>query len=91
MANVNRVALRESDTGVAAAVVATGVDADVSLNLVPRGAGTVQANGNPVGVKVSVPASAGATGVVGQWAADASYLYICTAANTWKRVGIATW
>lgn len=40
---------------------------------------------------VAVPASATATGVVGNWSADASYVYFCHAANTWKRVAIATW
>lgn len=37
------------------------------------------------------PASASATGTQGQIAWDASYIYICTATNTWKRVAIATW
>jgi len=54
-------------------------------------AGAISVEGNPVGIKVAVPASASATGVLGQWAADASYIYICTAANTWKRAAIATW
>jgi len=38
-----------------------------------------------------VPASASATGTEGQIAWDASYIYVCTATNTWKRVAIATW
>lgn len=37
------------------------------------------------------PASATATGTVGQVVWDASYIYICTATNTWKRAAIATW
>jgi hypothetical protein len=37
------------------------------------------------------PASASASGVAGTIAWDASYIYICTATNTWKRVAIATW
>jgi hypothetical protein len=37
------------------------------------------------------PASATAAGNAGEWCNDASYLYICTATNTWKRVAIATW
>ena len=37
------------------------------------------------------PASASATGVQGTIVWDASYIYICTATNTWKRVAIATW
>lgn len=48
-------------------------------------------NGSPVGVKVSVPASASASGVPGQWAADSSYHYVCTATNTWVRHAVATW
>jgi uncharacterized membrane protein len=37
------------------------------------------------------PASASATGTVGQIAWDASYIYVCTATNTWKRTALATW
>lgn len=37
------------------------------------------------------PASAAATGIVGTIAWDASFIYVCTATNTWKRAAIATW
>jgi len=37
------------------------------------------------------PASASATGIQGQIAWDASYLYVCIATNTWKRSAITTW
>lgn len=37
------------------------------------------------------PASASATGIVGQIAWDSGFLYMCVATNTWKRVAIATW
>lgn len=40
---------------------------------------------------VPVPASATAQGEVGDLAADGSFLYVCTAQNTWLRVAIATW
>ena len=39
----------------------------------------------------TAPASASATGVQGQIGVDASYLYVCTATDTWMRVAIATW
>jgi hypothetical protein len=39
----------------------------------------------------STPASASATGTAGNIAWDSSYIYVATAANTWKRVAIATW
>lgn len=54
-------------------------------------AGMVAVEGNPLGVKVAVPASATATGAVGQWAADSSWIYVCTGANTWARAALATW
>jgi len=37
------------------------------------------------------PASASDTGTAGQVAWDDSYIYICTATDTWKRVAVATW
>ena len=40
---------------------------------------------------VTAPASAAATGTTGQVAVDANYIYVCTAANTWKRAAISTW
>ena len=40
---------------------------------------------------VSAPATASSTGSAGQMAYDSSYLYICTATNTWKRVAISSW
>ena len=37
------------------------------------------------------PASATATGNAGDICWDSSYIYVCTATNTWKRTAIATW
>lgn len=37
------------------------------------------------------PSSASDTGTTGDIWWDASYIYVCTATDTWKRVGIATW
>lgn len=38
-----------------------------------------------------VPASAAAAGTPGEIAWDSGFVYVCVAANTWKRVAIATW
>lgn len=46
---------------------------------------------NKLSTWVTVPASATATGTAGQVARDSSYLYVCVATNTWKRVGLSTW
>jgi len=40
---------------------------------------------------VSAPATASSTGTAGQIAYDASYFYVCTATNTWKRTALSTW
>jgi hypothetical protein len=39
----------------------------------------------------TAPATTGATGTAGDIRYDADYIYVCTAANTWKRAAIATW
>lgn len=53
--------------------------------------GGVQVNNGVLTVPTSTPASASATGNTGTITWDSSYIYICTATNTWKRVAIATW
>jgi hypothetical protein len=46
----------------------------------------------PVGIQgPTTPASATAAGTPGTIVWDASYIYVCTATNTWKRVAITTW
>jgi hypothetical protein len=42
-------------------------------------------------VNDKTPANAGAAGTEGDICWDANYIYVCVAANTWKRVAIATW
>jgi len=60
-----------------------------TTNIVASVGGTIA--GNPIVSKVAVPATATSAGVLGQVAADANFLYVCTATNTWKRVAIAAW
>ncbi|AFA44804.1 putative structural protein [Klebsiella phage vB_KleM_RaK2] len=52
---------------------------------------TSATDGNILSVKVSVPSTSTSAGIIGQWASDDAYLYICTSANTWKRTPINTW
>lgn len=42
-------------------------------------------------VNTSTPSSASDTGTTGDIQWDTSYLYICTATNTWRRIAHATW
>jgi hypothetical protein len=56
--------------------------------------GTLTANAASNAFRITnsqTPASAAATGTAGTIAWDSSYIYVCTATNTWKRVAIATW
>jgi hypothetical protein len=53
--------------------------------------GYVVSAGAPAGRRVAAPASAGAAGLPGDFAADASWAYFCTATNTWVRAAAATW
>ena len=39
----------------------------------------------------TAPANASDTGVAGELRFVADFIYVCVAANTWKRVAIATW
>ena len=37
------------------------------------------------------PATASSTGIAGQTAWDANYIYVCVATNTWKRTALSSW
>ena len=73
------------------------VDAQLATNSTGDGFVFTTDNGSgPVSttfpnVVAGTPASATATGVKGTVKYDNSYIYICTATNTWKRASIATW
>lgn len=54
--------------------------------------GNVVLSGNNLNMATqNTPASAAATGTKGDIRHDSSFIYVCTATNTWKRVAIATW
>jgi hypothetical protein len=54
--------------------------------------GTGDFSGNLIRVRTQkTPASAVDTGSAGEWCNDASYLYVCTATDTWKRAALASW
>jgi len=74
------------------------VDAGISRN----SAGVVEVNNGTPGslrdlrarnviLTTSTPASASATGVAGTIAWDASYIYVATSTDTWKRAALSTW
>ena len=56
------------------------------------GGALLQVNGDRIRVATAkTPASAAAAGTAGEVCWDASYIYVCTATDTWKRAAIATW
>jgi hypothetical protein len=70
---------------------ADGSASNIGHYMSTKGSGRLSENGNIVGSWVAVPATATSTGKQGQMAADGSWLYICTATDTWRRVAIASW
>jgi hypothetical protein len=72
----------------------TGTNPSVALNIAHSSGTSGQPYVNfatPTVTPTHTPSSSSDTGITGQWAWDATYIYICTATNTWKRVTIATW
>lgn len=68
-------------------VGSTTTDAGYLLNV----QGTIRSSQFYLSALNTAPASATATGTLGEIRIDANFIYICTATNTWKRVAIATW
>ena len=69
-------------------VICSGTTPRIIIN--SAGDASIQ-DGNLNIATTSTPASATATGITGTIAWDASYVYVCTATNTWKRTAISTW
>lgn len=53
--------------------------------------GDVKSKSFSISALNTAPASATATGITGEIRIDESYIYICTATNTWKRTALTTW
>jgi len=89
---VNFVQVTGGATGNAATITVGGTDSNRSLSLTAVGTGLVQITNDSLRIVTSkTPASATATGTQGQIAWDASYIYVCTATDTWKRAALSTW
>lgn len=68
-------------------ITATGLEAN-RRDLLARNITSSQYKLNALN---TAPASATATGVLGEIRYDANYMYVCTATNTWKRSALTTW
>ena len=67
----------------------TPFDGSELFEVVQGGASKQAKAGSTIPMKT--PASATATGTQGQVCWDANYIYVCVAANSWKRAAIAAW
>lgn len=86
---------------VASIVDASDTTEDGKIDLQVQSAGTLTSMAAITAANVTLgsrpilpthtPASATAAGTAGEVAWDANYIYVCIAANTWKRVAISTW
>lgn len=57
----------------------------------PLSTATIGALANKLDKNTNAPASASDTGTQGEIRLGTSYIYVCTATDTWKRVAISTW
>jgi hypothetical protein len=56
-----------------------------------NGLSTLSIDDTLIGVRVGVPSTSTTTCTQGSWAASTTYFYACVAANTWRRVAVASW
>ena len=72
-----------------------GYDASNYLSITVDAAGDALLKTSSNKIRLSdttrTPASASASGKAGELCWDAAYLYVCVAANTWKRAALSTW
>ncbi len=90
----NHIEVANSNAGSSPSIKAVGADANLNLDLAGKGTGTVRVSGNPVSTRVAVPGNAAATGLPGQWAADATAIYAYTGngtTHTWVKSVAAAW
>lgn len=68
-----------------------GITNGSSTEYTTIGSNGVIINNGRFQIPTSTPASAAASCTAGTISWDTSYVYVCTATNTWKRASIATW
>ena len=66
-------------------------DIDIVGTLSVIGAGNLTVTGSTFLANVKVPTLANSSGTAGQITWDSSYVYVCIAANTWRRANLAIW
>lgn len=89
-ANTLRVGTEKGSGGGSARSMVIVTDATARITIGSTGQTTI--NGSSLIIDTAkTPSSASDTGTTGMVCWDSSYVYVCTATNTWKRAAIATW
>ncbi|MNO91467.1 hypothetical protein D3C76_830110 [compost metagenome] len=85
--------VRYNDAGVAMDTVISAKRSNGQVGIMTNApSAALDVNGNNMRLRTAkTPASATATGNAGEICWDANYVYVCVAANTWKRSALATW
>jgi len=78
-----------STTGNITMFVGAPEEANVIARISNRGINLAQ--GNITLAQSNPPSAANSSGTAGQLAWDSGYVYVCVAANTWKRANLTTW
>lgn len=78
-----------STTGNITMFVGAPEEANVIARISNRGINLAQ--GNITLAQSNPPSAANSAGTAGQLAWDSGYVYVCVAANTWKRANLTTW
>jgi len=87
LGNTSITNVKTSGTITAGAITIPNTDGTSGQVLATNGSGTLAWSATKI--TAGAPASSTATGTAGEIRYDASYIYICTAANIWARVAIA--
>ena len=70
-------------------IAPSGGDTNVTGTL--TASGSIKASQFKLSALNTAPASASATGTLGEICVTADYIYVCTATDTWKRAALASW
>ena len=68
-----------------------GAPEDANVIVTTSSSGLQLNQGNLIVSVSNTPANSNASGQAGQMAWDTNYIYVCVAANTWKRANLSTW
>jgi hypothetical protein len=80
-----------SNVNTAALITTNGLTNYSNVNLAAYLGGAVTIGGNLTVSNVYIPAANNSVGSTGHFTYDSNYVYVCIAANTWRRANLAIW